>query len=153
MPNGLLSNEICQLAWYAGLSDRLKGFGLFEVNPDNDNDLSAGVALSAQTVWHFIDGVSMRYNDYPVKDIESYNIYIVHLDDYGMDIRFFNNAVNGRWWVEVPGDDEKSIISCNEDDYKKSVTNEIPEKWIFSLKKSVYKSGNKNNNLPNADEK
>lgn len=153
MPNGLLSNEICQLAWYAGLSDRLKAFGLFEVNPENDNGSSAGVALSSQIVWHFIDGVSMRYDDYPVKDIESYNIYIVHLDDYGMDIRFFNNSVNGRWWVEVPGDDEKSIISCNEDDYKKSVNNEIPEKWIFSLKKSVYKSGNKNNNLSNADEK
>ncbi|NPA37759.1 MAG: hypothetical protein GXO47_13020 [Chlorobi bacterium] len=153
MPNGLFADEICQLAWYAGLSDRLKAFGVFELNPINDNELSAGVSLASQIIWHFIEGVSKRYKDYPVRDIESYSIFIVHLDDYETDIRFFNNQVNGRWWVEVPSDEGMSVISCTEEDYVKATNNEIPEKWIFSLKKSAYKSAIKNNNLSDIDEK
>jgi len=146
MPNGLFSHEVCQLVWYAGLSDRMKAFGLFELNPDFDDKQGNGVALGAQIVWHFLEGVSMRYNDFPARDIESYKIFIVHLDDFEIDIRFFNNPQNGRWWVEVPGDEKSTIISCTRQDYDKAAANDLPEKWIFFLKKSASESGTNDNN-------
>ncbi len=143
MPNGLFSHEICQLAWYAGVSDNLKLFGLFELNPDKDDSHGSGTALSAQILWHFIEGISMRFKDYPYRDIESYSIYIVHIEDFDMDIRFFNNPQNDRWWVEMPDENSKVIVSCSKADYDNALKNELPEKWIFFTKKSGSESGNK----------
>ena len=143
MPNGLFSHEICQLAWYAGISDRLKLFGLFELNPEEDDEHGNGVALSAQVLWHFIEGITLRFNDYPMRDIETYSIYIVHNEDVDMDIRFFNNPQNDRWWVEVPDKNSKVIMSCSKEDYDNALKNELPEKWIFFTKKSSSESGNK----------
>ena len=151
MPNGLFSHEVCQLVWYAGLSDRMKAFGMFELNPDFDDKQGNGAALGAQIVWHFLEGVSMRYQDYPARDIESYKIFIVHLEDFEIDIRFFNNPQNGRWWVEVPGDKKSTIISCTKQDYDKAAANDLPEKWIFSLKKSASESGTNDNNSSDID--
>ena len=137
MPNGLFSHEICQLAWYAGISDRLKLFGLFELVPDEDDRHGNGVALSAQVIWHFIEGITSRFNDYPMRDIETYTIYIVHNEDIDMDIRFFSNPQNDRWWVEVPYKNSKVIMSCSKEDYDNALKNEMPEKWIFFIKKSI----------------
>ncbi len=147
MPNGLFSHEVCQLAWYAGISDRLKGFGLFELDTDNDDSSGSGGALAAQMIWYFIEGLSMRFGDYPLREIETYSIYIVHLEDYDLDIRFFNNPQNERWWVEVPGKDNNIIVPCSKDDYDNALKNEMPEKWIFFTKKSGSKSGSKNDSL------
>ena len=36
-PNGITAPQICQIARYAGLSDRILALGLFEHNPDLDN--------------------------------------------------------------------------------------------------------------------
>ena len=151
MPNGLFSHEICQLVRYAGLSDRLKLFGLFELSPGFDSDSGSGVFLAAQMVWHFLEGVSMRHNDFPVRDIESYSIYIVHLEDYEVDIRFFSNPQNGRWWVEVPDEDGNIVVSCCKQDYDDAIKNIIPEKWIVSVKKSNSISGTKKNNFTDSD--
>ncbi len=147
MPNGLFSHEVCQLAWYAGISDRLKGFGLFELDTDNDDSSGSGGALAAQMIWYFIEGLSMRFGDYPLREIETYSIYIVHLEDYDLDIRFFNNPQNERWWVEVPGKENNIIVPCSKDDYDNALKNEMPEKWIFFTKKSGSKSGSKNDSL------
>jgi len=151
MPNGLFSHEICQLARYAGLSDRMKAFGLFELSPGSDSNSGSGAFLSAQMVWHFMEGVSTRHNDFPVRDIESYTIYIVQMEDYEVDIRFFNNPQNGRWWVEVPGEDENVVVSCCKQDYDEAIKNIIPEKWIISAKKSNSISGSKKNNFKDSD--
>jgi len=151
MPNGLISHEICQLAWYAGMSDRLKAFGMFELNPGEDDKSGSGVALAAQILWHFMEGISLRHNDYPVRDIDTYSIYIVHLEENGMDIRFFNNPQNGRWWVEVPGDENRLIVSCSEDDYNNALKNELSRRWIFFDKKSGSKSGIKDDSSADID--
>ena len=147
MPNGLFSHEICQLAWYAGISDRLKGVGVFETDTDKDDNCGSGVSLVAQTIWYFMEGSSMRFRDYPLREIETYSIYIVHLEDFDLDIRFFNNPQNDRWWVEVPGKENSIIVSCSKEDYDNAMKNEMPEKWIFFTKKSGSKSGNKNDSL------
>jgi arginase family enzyme len=146
MPNGLLAHEICQMAWYAGLSDNMKALGLFEWNPEMDTKRQSGIHLAAQVIWHFCEGITGRYRDYPLRDIESYKIYVVHLEHYDIDIRFFNNPDNDRWWVEVPADDETVIVACEKRDYLKVAESELPEKWMRFLKKSNCKSDEKDIN-------
>ena len=135
MPNGFSSHEICRLAWYAGMSDRIKAFGLFELNPDEDDKAGSGVALAAQVLWYFMEGLSLRHKDYPVRDIETYSTYIVHLEDMGLELKFFNNPQNGRWWVEIPGIGDNLIVSCSKDDYENALKNDISDRLLFLTKK------------------
>ena len=58
-PNGFYTEEICLLSRYAGLSDKLKIFGLFEVNPVLDSRYQTS-SLAAQILWFMLEGVSQR---------------------------------------------------------------------------------------------
>jgi formiminoglutamase len=52
-PNGFYGEEICLLSRYAGISDKLKVFGLFDVNPEFDiRNQTTG--LAAQILWFFM---------------------------------------------------------------------------------------------------
>ncbi|WP_430812013.1 MULTISPECIES: arginase family protein [unclassified Carboxylicivirga] len=135
MPNGLTGEELCQLLWYAGQSDRMKVFGVFELDKVLDiND--QGVVLEAQAIWHILEGVALRYKDYPVKDLEQYRQFIVYLDDYELEIKFYNNIDNDRWWVEIPrGEGDKDVIACGRSDFETASANEIPEKWFRYFQK------------------
>ena len=77
-PNGLSSSQICQLARYAGLSDRMMALGIFEHNPDLD-DRGRGGHLAAQVVWHMLDGIFSQTGDYPKCSSEEYTRYVVDL--------------------------------------------------------------------------
>lgn len=135
MPNGFNGDEFCQMAWYAGLSDKLSAIGFFNLDVEKDIDLQ-GVGLGAQCIWHALEGFSLRYNDYPVKELDSYRQYIVHLDDYEVDIKFFNNPINDRWWVEVPGEgNEKGIVACSRYEFEEASKNDIPERWFRFIRK------------------
>ncbi len=138
-PNGFYSEEICQIARYAGLGDNVKCFGLFEVNPKYDikNQTSA---LSAQIIWYFINGVSNRTNDYPTSSDKLYTKFIVYIDKTDQNLIFYQNNNNKRWWVEVPhpSNAKKSIIvSCNYSDYVSATHQEIPECWFNTVQKMI----------------
>lgn len=129
-PNGLFSDELCQLARYAGFSDRVSLFSLFETNPgcDINNQTSK---LAALAIWHFLDGLEKRYKDYPVRDIGSYSKLIVQASSLAEKMVFYNNPVNNRWWIEIDADSEL-IVSCNIDDYHTAKAGKVPEiyyKW------------------------
>ena len=135
--NGFYGEEICQLARYAGLSDKLSSFGLYNVNPKFDVN-NQTVNLSAQIIWYFIDGVTSRYKDYPVGKLKDYTKYIVNFDGENQNIIFYRNTSNNRWWMEVPNpkkSDIKKIISCSYHDYKLACDQEVPERWLRVLHK------------------
>ncbi len=134
-PNGFYADEACQIAWYAGLSDQLKVFGLFELGISDEKDC-VNAMVAGQILWYLIEGCSSRCKDYPVKEIEDYRQYIVHLDEYGVDMKFYNNPDNDRWWVEVPGIDSNAIIACGRTDFEEASRSEIPDKWFRFLKKN-----------------
>jgi arginase family enzyme len=138
MPNGLSSFQACQMAWYAGVSDHLKAFGLFEVNPETDVT-GASVILGAQIIWHVMEGIAHRYNDYPVRDIESYLTFHVCHDELMDGIRFFCNPENQRWWVELNSESDKKIISCSEVDYQSFKFGDIHDRWwkLLQRKSSI----------------
>lgn len=130
--HGFLGEEMCMLAKYAGASDRLTTFALFEVNPlfDEKNKTSQ---LAAQTIWHFIQGYSIRKNEFPDKKAKNFQKYIVKLDTNNNEIIFYKSKLTSRWWLEVPYNYNKEekiiIIACSVQDYNKAVKNEIPEIW------------------------
>src|SRR5690606_19611046 len=64
-PNGLYGDEACQLARYAGMSDKCSSVGFYEYNPTFDPMGHTG-SLVAQMIWCFIDGFYNRKNDAPL---------------------------------------------------------------------------------------
>jgi formiminoglutamase len=133
-PNGFYGEEICLLARYAGISDNLKAFGLFDVNPDLDiRNQTTG--LAAQIIWFFLEGFSQRQYETPVlSDSHSgrfirYHVRLTDLDD---DMIFVKSNLTDRWWIEIPaGDDRNHYIACSHEDYLKANRNEVPERWVI----------------------
>ncbi|MFN8255436.1 MAG: formimidoylglutamase [Bacteroidales bacterium] len=136
-PNGLYSEEICQLARYAGISDNLSIFGIFDMNPVFDvNEQSA--RLAAQIIWHFIDGFNSRQKDFPLTDSQNYTKHIVSFEKSDQNIVFYQNNFNKRWWMEVPypkNPQKNMTIACTYNDYKMSCNQELPERWLKTIQK------------------
>lgn len=128
-PHGISANSACAISRYAGLSDRLKVFGLFETVVNSKNNHLEAV-LAGQIVWHFIDGVANRYQDYPAISAEDYKIYFVHIDSLGESLKFYQNPLNNRWWFAIMKNDEEVLVACSHNDYKQALEGVIPNKWL-----------------------
>jgi formiminoglutamase len=141
-PHGIEPFNACAAARYAGISDKVRVFCLAEILNFNDNDQNS--VLAAQMIWHFIDGVFSRYNDYPAKSINEYQTYCVDFDSYDNSINFFHNSSNNRWWMEVNKRNGKHIVACSPNDVEVAKNKEIPNKWwrFFLKDKSQCENDN-----------
>ena len=130
-PNGFYGEEICQIAFFAGLSHKCRSLGLFDMIPHNDtHDITA--KLAAQIIWYFIEGVKKRYDDYPIDDDQNFKKYLIYFDELHHNLCFFKNIRTERWWMEVPSIADKKnnlILSCTPEDYLRASEQEIPERW------------------------
>lgn len=139
-PNGFYAEQICQIAKYAGISDKLTSFGLFNYYP-NDN-LKTSEHLIAQIIWYFIDGVSQRKGDFPIGSKKDYLKFSVTLENYENDIVFYKSNKTARWWMEVPYPTTEAskyerhhLVPCNFSDYEMAMKNEIPDLWWRTYQK------------------
>ncbi len=132
--NGLTSFEVCKLGWYAGIAENVKAFAIQEFNPDLDVE-GKGAMLCAQIAWHFIDGMSHKMRDIPSEGADNYKISVVHLQDFSIDVRFYSNKLNDRWWIEVPWKENKRMLACDKSDYLLAQNGELPDKWWKFFKK------------------
>jgi formiminoglutamase len=132
-PNGFYGEEICLLSRYAGISDNMKVFCLFDINPDLDirNQTSS---LAAQILWFFLEGFSQKQYETPALSSGNsgrfirYHVRVTGLED---DLIFIKSNLTDRWWIELlAGVDSNSYISCSHEDYLKANRNEVPERWI-----------------------
>lgn len=137
-PNGFDGREICSLARYSGLSDRVSAFGVF-----NYNNLDSEALLIAQILWYFVEGVNFRSHEYPFISKETYFKYIVPLEDY-QDLVFYKSDISGRWWIEVEYTSSvnkmvtrRLLLPCDYDDYQSAISQQVPERWWRALKKSL----------------
>jgi len=144
-PNGLYSEEACQIARYAGISDTLQIAGFFNLIPDNDLSSSSS-NLTAQIVWHFLEGFFNRKPEDPADDTDDFNHFVVDMADINVAIVFFQSRVTGRWWMEISDFEHKKgriyIVPCDEDDYKKASQGDIPDRWWKNIRK-MHKRQNK----------
>jgi formiminoglutamase len=133
-PNGLRSEEACQLAKFAGLSERLKVFGLFELDPVKDK-YAMTMKLSAQIIWYYIDGVINR-QVFGAGLEDNKMIYQVDVKDVNKPLVFYKNTVTNQWWMQFQFlNNESIILACAEEDYRQASNNEIPELWLKYIQK------------------
>lgn len=94
----------------------------------------------AQILWHFIDGVASRINDYPILPAKKLIQYHVEISKNTF-IVFYKSPLTNRWWLEIPlpktNYQKKWLIACDEEDYTEATHGNIPEKWHKYLKKSI----------------
>jgi formiminoglutamase len=137
-PNGFYGEEICLLGRYAGISDNLKIFCLFDVDPDLDiRNQTTG--LSAQILWFFLEGFSQKQYEAPVLSNTNSGRFIryhVRVTDLDEDLIFIKSNLTDRWWMELSAEnDRNSYIACSHEDYLKANRNEVPERWVHGTER------------------
>lgn len=138
-PNGFDGKEICAISRYAGISNKVSSFGVYEYKPSKDDDATS--MLIAQIIWYFIEGVNCRVKDDDFEDDSNYQKYIVLVEDE--ELTFFKSNKTGRWWIEIPflpNVNNKlkrhTLLPCMHDDYNAACSGKIPERWYKAFKKS-----------------
>lgn len=136
-PNGFTGKEICALARYAGISDKVSSFGVF-----NFNHTQVEFNLVAQIIWYFLEGYSFRSNEYPFGSKENYLKYTVLIEED--ELVFYKSDKTGRWWIEIPiisnvNNKLKKItlLPCSYDDYLASCEGETPERWWKAQRRNI----------------
>lgn len=136
-PNGFNGKEICSLSRYAGISDKVTSFGVF-----NHNSSDQEAVLIAQICWYFIEGYHYRSNEYPFGSRESYLKYIVPLEEE--DLIFYKSDKTERWWIEIPhilSSNNKlkknTLLPCSYEEYLGACNQEMPERWWKAQRKNV----------------
>lgn len=136
-PNGFNGKEICTLARYAGISDKVSCFGVF-----NHNSSEREAFLIAQVLWYFIEGVHYRSNEYPYSAKDNYLKYTVPSEDE--DLIFYKSDKSERWWIELPivtGGNNKlkrnTLLPCTYDDYIGACNESYPERLWKAQRKNI----------------
>lgn len=139
-PNGFYGEQICAISRYAGLSDKLTSFGIYNADVVASDERSAN--LIAQMLWYFIWGVFKRKKDYPFADKSEYTKYTVTLGDGKYDVVFYKSPRSDRWWMEVPYPSQRGkkyerhfMVPCTYDDYLRACEDEIPDRWWQTFQK------------------
>jgi arginase family enzyme len=129
-PNGLYAEDSCQLARYAGLSDHVSCFGIFEINPAFDHQ-GQTAHLAAQMVWHFMEGFMQRRTETPSSGSPDFKVFIVNHEDMEHELTFYRSLVTNRWWMEVPEikTGKAYTIACTQDEYQQASNHDIPDLW------------------------
>ncbi|WP_420400885.1 formimidoylglutamase [Flagellimonas sp.] len=134
-PNGFTGREICAIARYAGISDKVSLFGIYE----GENSLQA-FQMIAQIIWYFIEGISFRITEFPSSKSEDFTKFTVPTDTE--ELIFYKSHITERWWVEVPSilpehtkTNSAALLPCTEEDYLDACNQKIPERWFKAYRK------------------
>lgn len=136
-PNGFNGKEICALARYAGISDKVSMFGVF-----NHHNSPQESILITQIIWYFIEGYHYRSNEYPFGSRENYIKYSVPIEDE--TLVFYKSDRTDRWWIEIPfitnGNNKlkrNTLLPCSYEEYLGACNQELPERWWKAQRKNV----------------
>ncbi|HET8885431.1 MAG TPA: formimidoylglutamase [Salinimicrobium sp.] len=137
--NGFNGREICALARYAGISDKVSSIGIYEYQQFNMEPTYP--MLIAQIIWYFIEGVNFRKNEYTISAKKEFIKYNVPVEEE--ILTFYKSPNSGRWWIEIPyieNLDNKlkrnTLLPCTEDDYLHACNQIIPERWFKAKRKN-----------------
>ena len=137
--NGFTGREACAIARYAGLSDRVSVFGIFEYLLSGKTETAS--ALVAQLIWYFIEGVNYRIEESLADRGTAFLHYNVPVEDEILS--FYKSTKSERWWIEIPfleGVNNKlkrhTLLPCTQEDYENACNQEIPERWYKAKRKN-----------------
>ena len=136
-PNGFNGKEICSLSRYAGISDKVSAFGIF-----NHNSTISESVLTSQIIWYFIEGYHYRSKEYPFGSRDNYLKYIVPLENE--ELIFYKSNKTERWWIEIPyileGNNKlkrNTLLPCSYEEYLCACNQELPERWWKAQRKNT----------------
>ncbi|MDY0076337.1 MAG: formimidoylglutamase [Bacteroidales bacterium] len=134
-PNGFTGDEACRLTRYAGMSDKLSAFGIFEYNPLFDQH-KITAQLIAQMLWYFVEGFVNRKDDLPASESANFARYNVRIEGQEEEVIFLRSKKTERWWIDLSfgRTDRKKyerhhFIPCSKADYELALTDELPDRW------------------------
>ncbi len=138
-PNGFDGREICAIARYAGISNKVSSFGVYELK--DFADAQSAAMLISQVFWYFIEGVNFRVSDEDFSNETHYTTYKVPIDD---EVLVFKKSIKtGRWWIELPfisNNNNKlkrsTLLPCTYGEYLGACNQEIPERWMKARRKN-----------------
>ncbi|WP_179343923.1 formimidoylglutamase [Winogradskyella ursingii] len=140
-PNGFSGKEICSISRYAGISNKVSSFGIYEYQ-NSQNDSATSMLLS-QMIWYFIEGVNCRVKDDDFLNKNNYQKYNVLVEDD--ELIFYKSLKTGRWWIEIPFLPDvnnklkkHTLLPCMHIDYLQATKGEIPERWYKAFRKNSY---------------
>lgn len=138
-PNGLDGKEICAVSRYAGISNKVSSFGIYEYKPSTDDEITS--MLISQMIWYFIEGVNCRVQDDNFADDNSHQKFITLADSH--ELIFYKSIKTGRWWIEIPFLSnvnnklkKHTLLPCTHQDYLDACNDKIPDRWF----KAYYKN-------------
>ncbi|MEN0004792.1 MAG: hypothetical protein AAF798_11635 [Bacteroidota bacterium] len=137
-PIGFSLEEACQLTWYAGMSDKLKAFGVTGFQKMMANTPSTASAIALLT-WYFMDGFFNRKGDFPHTS-DGLVEYIVEHKKLYAQLTFWKSQRSGRWWLQVPVKTKSAhqrhrLIPCSYMDYKQATQGELPERLYDAFRR------------------
>lgn len=134
-PNGFTGREICAIARYAGISDNVRVFGLYEMENTGQSH-----QMMAQIIWYFIEGFNFRIKEKPSQTSNDFTKYTVPTETE--QLVFYKSLLTERWWVEVPSIltshtklRSSALLPCTEKDYLDACDQIIPDRWFKAYKK------------------
>ena len=138
--NGFYGEEICQIAKYVGLSDKLSSFGIYEYDPtlDYNNQTSQ---LIAHVIWYFVEGFLYRQSDGQFKNKSDYRQFNISVSGSPDELVFYFSRKSGRWWVLVPiyqknGNQVRYYyLPCSKRDYDLACEDKVSERWLRTYHK------------------
>ncbi len=133
-PNGLSAEGLCVLCRYAGMSANLKSILFSELNSSLDRK-SQSAKVFAQSIWYFMEGLDLRYDDFP--ELSTHNFKKFHVSTSFSDLVFYKSSSSARWWVESPRESlvsKISLLPCSVNDYNKAVQGVLTERLSSQLK-------------------
>jgi hypothetical protein len=140
--NGFYSEQICQIAKYAGISDKLSLFSILNMFPSQLTECNQFVA---EVIWYFLDGVFSRRGDFPIGSKKNYKKFIVQLQAAENELIFYKSNLSERWWMEVPYNPSSEskyvrqhLVPCNFEDYEMAMKNELPDLWWKTYQKIAH---------------
>lgn len=140
-PNGFSGDQICQMARYAGMSDKTTSVGIYNYDPHLDPSGQTALLL-AQMVWCAIEGFSFRQSEFPLYSKKNFLEYKVHLPEGNNEMLFYKSKRTDKWWMNVPyagGFEGKlgrhHLVPCSYGDYELACRGDVPEMWWRTYQK------------------
>ncbi len=141
-PNGFSGEAFCQMARYAGLSDKATCVGFYNYRPDRDTG-GQGAALVAQALWCLLDGFSYRQKEFPFINKKQFVEFKVQMPNEGEHLSFYKSKRTDKWWMNVPYSSRAAkrklnrhhIVPCSYQDYEVACKGEVPDMWWRTYQK------------------
>ena len=130
-PNGFTGEEACTLMKYAGMSPTVSSIGIYGFNTKDDVHALTAKQIS-HMIWYLVDGIYKGKDEATPEQHESFNEFAVISDEY--ETKFLQNKQTGRWWMQTH---DGKFTACTYADYLIASKNEIPERWLRALERSI----------------